>query len=125
MVLIVETTLFLIFIIYIISVDFFPVVHITSLPYEGIRSVHALPNSTFTVLVYKGIYFSETYTGRLIRKVFDWLGKVRPALPNMLFRGEMTQFDMKGKVVHNTFDSIWCATPNLMLNGQDVLAVFL
>ena len=110
---------------YNISVDFFPVVHITSLPYEGIRSIHALPNSTFTVLVYKGIYFRETYTGWLIRKVFDWLGKVRHALPPKFFRGEMTQFDMKGKIVHTTFDSILCATPSLIINGQDVLAVFL
>ena len=94
----------------------------TSLPYESIRSVHALPNNTFTVLVYKGIYSSETYTGWLIRKVFDWLGHT---LPPKFFRGEMTQFDMKGKVVHTTFDSILRATPSLIINGQDVIAVFM
>ena len=107
--------MFLIFIIYYICFLFL-VVHITSLPYESIRSVHALPNNTFIVLLYKGLYLSETYTGWFIRVVFDLLGKVRPALSNMFLRGEMTQFDMKGKVVHNSFDSIWYATPTLIIN---------
>ena len=110
---------------YTISVYLFPVDHITSLPYESIRSVQALPNGTFIVLVYKGLYFSETYTGWFIRKIFDWLEKVRPTSPNMFFRGEMIQFDMKGKVVHEMFDSVLCATPSLIINGQDVLAVLL